>query len=128
MTRERRTRGAQESLGSVVLAFESVVVFLGGLAVYGLRVLPAAVPGWWAIVAGAVLAVLMIATARVLRHRWGVLLGWVWQVVLAVGAILLPALGVVALVFGSLYAYATIKGAELDRRNALRAAEQTIGD
>jgi hypothetical protein len=45
-----------------------------------------------------------------------------------VGAFLLPALGVVALVFGSLYAYATIKGAELDRRNALRAAEQTIGD
>ncbi len=124
--RERRRRGAAEALGSVVLGFESVVVFLGGLVIFGLRVLPDGVADWWGVVAGSVLAVLMILTAGLLRHRWGIAVGWVLQVVLALGAIVLPALIVVALIFGGMWAYATIKGAALDRRNAqLAAASQT---
>jgi hypothetical protein len=39
---QRRARGAEESLAQVVLGFESIIVFLGGLAVYGLNVLPPA--------------------------------------------------------------------------------------
>lgn len=128
MTRERRARGARESLASVVLGFESIVVFLGGLVVYGLGALPDSVADWWGIVGGAVLALLMLATVGVLRHPWGVGLGWALQLVLALGAILVPALGVVALVFGAMYAYATIKGGELDRRNARRTAESTNGE
>lgn len=124
--RARRARGAAESLASVVLGFESIVVFLGGLTIFGLNVLPAGIPQWWGIVAGSVLAVLMIATVGVLQHSWGIALGWVWQVVLALGAILVPALLLVSLIFGGMYAYATIKGGALDRRNAARAA--TNGD
>ena len=52
--RRPRRRGAAESLGSIVLAFESIVVFLGGLVAYGLKTLPAGVEQWWGIVAGAV--------------------------------------------------------------------------
>lgn len=126
--RERRRRGAAESLGSVVLGFESIVVFLGGLTVYGLGVLPDGVPDWWGVVAGAVLAVAMIVTPGVLRHRWGIVLGWALQVILALGVFLVPALGIVALVFGGMYAYATIKGAALDRRNAALAADESNGD
>ncbi|MDF2563291.1 MULTISPECIES: DUF4233 domain-containing protein [Microbacterium] len=126
--RERRRRGAAESLGSVVLGFESIVVFLGGLTVYGLGVLPDGIPDWWGVVAGAVLAVVMILTSGVLRHRWGIVLGWALQVILALGVFLVPALGIVALVFGGMYAYATIKGAALDRRNAARAADESNGD
>ncbi len=48
--RVRRPRGAQESLGSVVLGFESIIVFLGGLVVYGLRALPGGIEPWWGIV------------------------------------------------------------------------------
>ena len=121
--RGRRPRGAAESLGSIVLAFESVIVFLGGLAVYGLDALPEPIPQWWAIVAGAVVAVLMILTGRVLRYRWGIVLGWVLQVVVALGGFLVPALFVVAIIFGGMWAYATIKGASLDARNARLAAE-----
>ena len=128
MSGMRRTRGAQESLAAVVLGFESVIVFLGGLVVYGLRALPAPIEPWWGIVGGVVLAVAMIATVRVLQHRWGIIVGWVLQLLVALGAILVPALGLVALVFGGLYAYATIKGGELDRRNARRAAESTNGE
>ncbi|WP_366521948.1 DUF4233 domain-containing protein [uncultured Microbacterium sp.] len=126
--RPRRPRGAEESLAAVVLGFESIIVFLGGLALYGLNQLPPGVAPWWGIIAGAVLALLMVATTGVLRHRWGIALGWFWQLILALGGFLVPALAVVALIFGAMYAYATIKGGALDRRNAQRADPATNGD
>ena len=118
----RRPRGAAESLASIVLAFESIIAFLGGLVIYGLKALPEPIAPWWGIVAGSVVAVLMIVTGRFVRYRWGIALGWVLQVIVALGAIFVPALGIVALIFGGMYAYATIKGAQLDRRNAQLAA------
>lgn len=123
--RQRRARGAAESLGAVVLGFESIVVFLGGLVVYGLRALPDPIAPWWGIVAGVALAAAMALTAGVLQHRWGIAVGWVLQVILALGGFLVPALALVALVFGGLWAYATIKGASLDRRNAALSATRT---
>jgi nucleoside-diphosphate kinase len=61
--RQRRARGAAESLASIVLGSESIVVFLGGLVVYGLKALPEPMPQWWGVVAGVLLAVLMLLTA-----------------------------------------------------------------
>lgn len=119
--RRRRPRGAAESLGAIVLGFESLIAFLAGLVIYGLAALPAPIEPWWGIVAGIVMAVLMIATTQVLRFRWGIALGWALQVIVALGAFLVPALAVVAVVFGGMYGYATIKGAALDRRNAQSA-------
>jgi hypothetical protein len=121
--RPRRSRGAAESLGSIVLAFESIIVFLGGLAVFGLKALPESIPQWWGIVVGSVLALVMLLTAGVLRYRWGIILGWVLQVIVALGGFLVPALFLVAIIFGGMWAYATIKGASLDARNARLAAE-----
>ena len=121
--RPRRRRGAAESLGSIVLVFESIVVFLGGLTVYGLQALPAGIEPWWGIVGGTVLAALMLLTAGLLRHRWAIWLGWALQGILLLGGLVLPALVVVALIFGGMWGYATIKGASLDSRNAQLAAE-----
>ena len=119
----RRARGAAESLATIVLGFESIVAFLAGLVIYGLKALPAAIPPWWGIVAGTVLAVLMIVTTRLVRYRWGIVVGWVLQGIVALGALLVPSLAIVALIFGGMYGYATIKGAALDRRNARLAAD-----
>jgi hypothetical protein len=105
-----------------VLAFESIIVFLGGLAVYGLKALPEPIPAWWGIVGGAVLSLVMLLTARVLRYRWGIILGWVLQGLVALAGFLVPALFLVALIFGGMWGYATIKGASLDARNARLAA------
>ncbi len=122
----RRQRGARESLASIVLGFESIIVFLGGLVLYGLKALPAGIEPWWGIVIGAVLAVALIATSGLVRYDWGIALGWFWQVLIIAGGLLEPALVVVGVIFGAMYAYATIKGGALDRRNAARAA--TNGD
>lgn len=120
--RPRRPRGAAESLAAIVLGFESIIAFLGGLVIYGLRALPEPIAPWWGIVAGTVVAVLMVLATRFLRYPWGIAFGWALQVIVALGAFLVPSLGIVALIFGGMYAYATIKGAALDRRNAQLAA------
>lgn len=127
--RRRRARGAAESLGAIVLVFESVIVFLGGLAIYGLRALPAGIAPWWGIVAGSVVALLMLLTTGMLRWQWGIAVGWVLQAIVAASALLVPAMGLVALIFGGMWAYATIKGASLDRRNArMRGETDPNGD
>ena len=91
--------------------------------VFGLKALPEPIAPWWGIVAGTTLAVLMILTTRFTRYRWGIAVGWVLQAVVALGAFLIPAFALVALIFGGMYAYATIKGAAIDRRNAQLAAD-----
>lgn len=126
--RPRRQRGAAESLGSIVLAFESVVVFLAGLVVFGLGALPPSIPDWWGIVGGAIFAIVMLLVSGMLRHKWGIAAGWILQFLLLAGAFLVPAIGFVAVIFGALWAYATIKGASLDRRNRRLAREHPNGD
>ncbi len=128
MTAVRRRRGAAESLGAIVLGFESVVVFLAGLAAFGLKSVPPGIAPWWAVVVGAVMAVLMIAVGGLLRHRWGIALGWLLQVIVALGGFLLPALFIVAAIFGGMWGYATIEGAALDRRNAAALRTESNGD
>lgn len=116
--RPRRVRGAAESLSSIALGTEAIVVFLGGLTVHGLRALPDPIPSWWGIVGGTVLAIALVISARFTGHRWGIVLGWAWQGIVLVSALLVPAMVFVILVFGGMYAYATIKGAALDQRRA----------
>lgn len=120
--RPRRQRSLVENLGAIVLGFESVVVFLGGLVAFGLNALPAGIPSWWGIVAGSVLAVVMVLTAGVLRHRWGIALGWALQALVALSALVVPAMLLIALIFGGLWAYATIGGARVQARVAAAAA------
>src|SRR5690606_2929201 len=48
--RTRAPRTLTQKLGSIVLGFESIVVFLAGLTVYGLKALPEGIPPWWGIV------------------------------------------------------------------------------
>jgi hypothetical protein len=120
----RRRRGAAESLASIVLACEAFVVLLAGLVIYGLDAMPGDIAPWWGLVAGGALALAMIVTGRFVRYTWGIALGWVLQVVLALGAFLEPTLLLISLIFGSMYAYATIKGKALDERNARLSADQ----
>ena len=52
-----------------------------------------------------------------------IVVGWILQVVVALAAFFVPAILVIALIFGGMWAYATIKGASLDRRNARLARD-----
>lgn len=114
MNPPRPPRTLVQKLGAVVLGFEAIVVFLAGLTIFGLNALPAGIPQWWAVVAGGLLALVMIATAGMMQRSFAVPLGWALQGVVALGTILVPAILLVALVFGGMWGYATIAGARMD--------------
>jgi len=113
--RARAPRTLTQKLGSIVLGFEAVVVFLAGLTVYGLKALPKGIPTWWGVVGGSVLAVAMIALAGAIARPGAIIVGWVMQVLVLTAALLVPAIALVALIFGGMWGYATIVGARVDR-------------
>lgn len=121
----RPPRTLVQKLASVVLGFEAVVVFLVGLTIFGLRSLPAGVEQWWGIVGGAVLAVVCLALAGMITRPWAIGAGWAIQAVVALSAILVPAVLLVVLIFGGLWAYATIGGARLDAQRPTAPSTET---
>ncbi len=123
----RAPRGLTQKLGAVVLGFAAIVVFLGGLTVFGLGALPEAIPQWWGIVGGAVVAVLMVIAAGMMGSRAGLVIGWALQVVVLLSAILVPAMLLVAVVFGGMWVYAMVVGTRVDRRAAATASDTPPG-
>lgn len=121
--RQRRQRSAQESLGTIVLGFEVIVVFLGALVVFGLHALPPV----QALGGGIVLIVLMIVAIPLLRYRVGYWLGWLVQLVVIASGLLVGMLFIVGVIFTAIWAYAMIAGARLDRRNAAYRAAEAAG-
>ncbi|MFM9876297.1 MAG: DUF4233 domain-containing protein [Rhodoglobus sp.] len=110
----RRERTASESLLSIALALESVLVFFVALTAFGLRALEP-LP---AFIGGAALIVALVLTARLVRYRWGVGLGCVLQAVLLATGILLPIMYVVAAGFIAIWIFCFVKGRQLDAAKA----------
>jgi hypothetical protein len=113
-----RSSSVRQNLGAIVLGFESVVMFFAALVIFGLKALPAPV----ALIGGAVLCLLLLANAALLRYPWGYALGWALQGVIALACILVPLLAIVAAIFIGLWIYCMVKGAQIDRANAAAAA------
>lgn len=112
--RARRTRGersARHSLAQIVLGFETIVVFLGMLVVFGLKALPAAS----AFLAGGALLVVMILALALLPHGIGYVLGWLVQLTVIAGGLLIPMLFVVGILFTAMWTWCMILGIRLDR-------------
>jgi hypothetical protein len=115
--RSRRARSVTEMLLSIVLVLEAILIFFVTLTVFGLKVLePVA-----AFSGGAVLVVLLMAAALLLRFPWGIWVGWALQLVLLLSGILLPALYFVAAIFIAMWVYCFIRGRRIDQG---RAAQQ----
>ncbi|WP_300266815.1 DUF4233 domain-containing protein [Microbacterium sp.] len=112
----RATRTLVQKLASVVLGFEAVIVLLVGLTIFGLRALPEGVEPWWAIVGAGIVALAMVAVAGMITKPWAIPAGWALQAVVALSAIFEPTILLVVVVFGGMWAYATIMGARVDAR------------
>ncbi|WP_345764412.1 DUF4233 domain-containing protein [Diaminobutyricibacter sp. McL0608] len=113
--RARRTRTMRESLGSIVLGFELIIVFLGALVLFGLHSLPAPV----ALGGGAALVVLMIVAVALLRYPVGIILGWAVQLIVIAAGLLVPAFFIVGAIFTAMWTYCMIVGGRIDRRDRL---------
>jgi len=116
--RGARQRKLVESLGAIVLIFESVVTFLGALAIFGLKALPPE----QALGGGAVLVLALFLTAGALRWRWGIVVGSVLQVAVLVTGLFVPAMWFVGGVFAILWSYAIYTGFKLDSQKKASAS------
>ncbi len=110
----RRRRSLTESLLSIALGLEAVMVFFAALTAFGLKVLEPAV----AFAGGGALLVLLVLVAGLQRYAWGVWLGAALQLVLVATGFLLPVMFFVAAIFVALWIYCYIKGRQIDARNA----------
>jgi hypothetical protein len=112
--RPRRRRSVTETLLSIVLLLDAVLIFFVTLTVFGLKALPAGP----AFLGGAIFAVLLLACATVLRYRWGIWLGWALQVGLLATGLLLPAMYAVAAMFIAMWVYCFVRGRQIDRNQS----------
>ncbi|MGO2521436.1 MAG: DUF4233 domain-containing protein [Microbacterium sp.] len=112
----RAPRTLVQKLAPMVLGFEAIVVLLVGFTLFGLKALPNGIAPWWAIVGGAAVALAMVAVAGMITRPWAITAGWVLQVIVALSAFFEPTILLVVVVFGGMWAYATIMGARLDAR------------
>ncbi|MBS1673340.1 MAG: DUF4233 domain-containing protein [Actinobacteria bacterium] len=111
----RRARGLRAKLGAVILAFEAIVVGLAGLTIFGLKALGPDIAPWWGIVGGAVVGVAMLVAAGLTGSRIGIVMGWILQIIVLLSALLVPAILLVAIIFGGMWTYAMIAGGRVDR-------------
>lgn len=105
----------QRALGSVVLGFELIVIFLTGLTLFGLNVFQ---PREIGLMVGFGLCFLCVLGLALMRTRIGVFIGYTVQLLLVLCGCFLPAIWFVALLFGGLWIYCMVRGAKIDRDRA----------
>ena len=111
-TRVRRQRSVTELLTSVVLGFESVVIFLATLVMFGLKSLPPVT----ALVGGWSLALVMLITVGLLRWRIGIVIGSALQLVVIGLGFVQGSMFFVGILFAAIWAFALISGSRLERK------------
>lgn len=120
--RPRRQRSVTESLTSIVLLLEAIVLFFVALVFFGLHTLtPAGAFGG----AGLFIVVILV-TIALLRFPIGMVLGWLIQVALIALGVLNPVMYVVGVGFTAFYAWCFVRGRQIDaRRRAFLASSTT---
>ncbi|WP_420746745.1 DUF4233 domain-containing protein [Ornithinimicrobium sp. Y1847] len=114
-------------LAGATLIAQAMSVFFGAMAAWQLDAAHGGETGMrnlWLIGA---LAVLCLVAAGMLRSRTGIILGWAAQVLTLLSAIILPAMAIVALIFGSLWWLCLHHGGRIDSDRARWAAEAQAG-
>jgi hypothetical protein len=119
--RARRVRSTTETLLSIVLGLEAVLLFFVTLTAFGLKALPA-LP---AFVGGAALILALLLAGRLLRYSWGIWVGWVLQAVLISTGIVLPVMYFVAAGFVAIWVYCFVKGRQIDYQRSLSLSTGT---
>jgi hypothetical protein len=109
--RARRERSVTESLLSIVLLLEAIVLFFVALVLFGLKTLP---PGIVFGGAGAFVVVILIDIV-ILRWSVGVALGWVIQAALIALGVLNPVMYLVGVGFAAFWVWCVVRARQIDR-------------
>ena len=115
-------RSVRRTLGSMVLAFESFVVFFGTLVAFGLKVADG--PTVWAF--GLTFSAVLILTPGYLGKPGSYWFGWALQILLLVVSFLVPWMLLISIIFVGFWGWAMIAGYTIDLAKKNRAAENTF--
>lgn len=112
VARPRRRRSVTESLLSIVLLLEAIVVFFVTLVFFGLHTLsPGAAFG-----GGAAAIVVILITIGLLRWPVGIALGWVIQAGFIALGVLNPVMYVVGVGFAAFWVWCFVRARQIDAR------------
>lgn len=111
---------------TAILAGQSVLLLFGALVARGLARAGGA-QGDHLLLIGAGLAMLAILAAGLMRGPLGLPLGWLVQVLTWVSAVQVRMMLAVAAIFTTLWVWSLIKGGQVDRLDAQRAADEQLG-
>jgi amino acid transporter len=124
--RPRRQRSVTESLLSIVLLLEAIVVFFVVLVFFGLKTLSPAV----AFGGGVAAIIVILVTIALLRWPIGMVLGWLIQAALIALGVLNPVMYVVGAGFTAFFVWCFVRGRQIDarRRDVLASSINSEGD
>lgn len=121
-----RNRSTKRALSSILMAFESLVVFFATLVAFGTKALgPSTENAATVWVVGLTLAVIFIVTPAVLGKPGSYAFGWVLQIVVVFTGVWVPLMYVVGGIFLCLWIWAMVAGGTIDKARA--AYERTVG-
>ena len=113
-----RNRSTKATLGSLVMVFQSVVVFFATLVGFGLKVYPDPAVIWGV---GLGLSVLLMIFPAILGKPGTYLFGWILQgVVLSLG-IWVPLMYLLGAIFLAMWAWGMIAGGTIDKARAAKS-------
>jgi hypothetical protein len=114
--RTRRRRSLTDSLLSIVLVLEFVVLFFVTLTLFGLKSLEPALPAWAALPLGGAFMVVVLIATQLQRFTWGVWIGWLIQAAIVALGFLTPVMFVVGALFLALWIFCVVKARQLENR------------
>jgi hypothetical protein len=114
----KRNRTTKSTLGSLVLVFESVVVFFATLVAFGLKVYPDPAVIW---IVGLGLSFSLMIFPAVLGRPGSYAVGWGFQVVVLLLGIWVPLMYLFGVIFLGLWAWGMIAGSTIDKARAAKA-------
>jgi hypothetical protein len=113
-----RSRSTKATLGSLVMVFQSVVVFFATLVGFGLQVYPEPAVIWGV---GLGLSVVLMIFPAVLGKPGTYLLGWILQGVVVALGIWVPLMFFLGTIFLGMWAWGMIAGGTIDRARAAKS-------
>jgi fatty acid desaturase len=121
-----RNKSTKRALSSILMAFESLVVFFATLVAFGTKALGPSTENAatvWAV--GLTLAVVFIATPAILGKPGSYVFGWALQIAVVFSGVWVPLMYVVGGIFLCLWIWAMVAGGTIDKARA--AYERNLG-
>jgi hypothetical protein len=112
-----RNRSTKATLGSLVMVFQSVVVFFATLVGFGLQVHPDPAVIWGV---GLSISVILMIFPAVLGKPGTYLIGWILQGVVISLGIWVPLMYLLGVVFLGMWAWGMIAGGTIDKARAAK--------